>query len=177
MILIDKHKQKEKIILDTSAFISGFNPNLYNSTVLTTNEVLLEIRNAFQKELINSAILRGTLIIRTPSSFFIKRVNSLARTLGESGRLSETDKGIIALALEEQENGNSVIVYTNDYSIMNVLKKLNIKFKAVGVPQIKRVFKWRKFCPSCKKVFPASFSDEFCPICGTKLKKISIKSS
>ncbi len=164
------------VILDTSAFISGFNPNLYGSTVFTTNDVIDEVRNTFQKELINSAILHGTIAIESPSKESLENVSFLIRKLGEADRLSDTDKNIIALALDKKKEHNNVVVYTNDYSIMNVLKKLGIKYKTIGVSKIKNVLVWKKFCPSCKKIV-SSYSKEYCPICGTKLKKISLKLS
>ena len=165
------------VILDTSAFISGFNPNLYGSTVFTTNDVIDEIQDTFQKELMKSAIFHGTIVVESPSKESLESVAFLIRKLGEADRLSDTDKSIIALALDKKKEHYNVVVYTNDYSIMNVLRKLNIKFKTIGVSKIKNVLVWKKFCPSCKKIIPSSYPNEYCPICGTKLKKISLKLS
>ena len=164
-------------ILDSSAFFAGFNPNLFNGLVVITDEIFNEIKNSIQKEILEVAILSKKLLIKSPTKKSLITIENIAKRLGEHERLSNADKSLLALALDEREKyGNEckVKVYTNDFSMMNILKKLKIPFEPIGQRKIKKILQWKKFCPSCKKLYSSSYTEDVCPVCGTKLKKISV---
>ena len=93
----------------------------------------------------------------------VSKVNAVALKSGDSGRLSEVDVSVIALAIDL--NG---IVMTDDFSIQNVCSIMNIEYRSVGTEGIKRVEKWNYRCNGCGKWYKEKMND--CPICGSSMK-------
>ncbi|MEQ9714481.1 MAG: ribonuclease VapC [Candidatus Asgardarchaeum sp.] len=175
--LNEKKDEKYPIaILDSSAFFAGFNPNFFDGLVVITDEIFNEIKNSIQKEILEVAILSKKLLIKSPTKKSLITIENIAKKLGEHERLSNADKSLLALALDERKKYDEckVKVYTNDFSMMNILKKLKIPFEPIGQRKIKKILQWKKFCPSCKKLYSSSYTEDVCPVCGTKLKKISV---
>ena len=98
----------------------------------------------------------------------------LEKTISDSGdilRLSGSDKKLIALALQAIDKGKDVKLISDDYSIQNVLKILNIPFESIITEGIKGVYNWKKVCEGCKKEFDENYPFEDCEICGSKVFK------
>ena len=91
-------------------------------------------------------------------------------------RLSYADKKLLALALDllNEENAN-IKVLTDDYSMQNVLKILDIPYDSIITEGIKGVYNWVKTCEGCKKEFDADYPFDDCEICGSKVFKRRIK--
>ena len=93
----------------------------------------------------------------------IDSVRAVAKKSGDIGRLSDVDVTVIALALDLEG-----VILTDDYSIQNVAKIMNIEYKPVGMKGIKKVEKWNYQCTGCKKWFKEPSPE--CPICGHTLR-------
>jgi len=93
----------------------------------------------------------------------IDSVKAVAKKSGDIGRLSDVDVTVIALALDL---GGTIL--TDDYSIQNVAKIMNVEYKPVGMKGIKKVEKWNYQCTGCKKWFKETSPE--CPICGHTLR-------
>ena len=93
----------------------------------------------------------------------VKVVKDVAKKSGDLGRLSDIDITVIALALDLDG-----IILTDDYSIQNVSKIMNIPYKAVGTEGIKKVEKWNYRCTGCGKWFKENSPE--CPICGHAMR-------
>ncbi|XRO77803.1 type II toxin-antitoxin system VapC family toxin [Methanocaldococcus sp. 10A] len=154
-------------VLDASAIIHGYNPIIEEGLHYITQEVLEEIES--KKIIVEQALNFGKLKIMSPNKECIKKVEEVVKKTGDN--LSQQDIGILALAL----NLNAIL-YTDDYGIQNVAKKLNIEVKGVSYEPTDKDFVWRKVCEGCKKLYPVNYKEEVCEICGSPLKRKMVKS-
>ncbi len=154
-------------ILDASALINGFYSK--DSRNLMTSTTVSEIKD------LNTEILLNNLI--DEEILEIVDVNyeddfSLHETLLDSGdymRLSATDKDIVFLATKLSNEYEEVVVVTDDYSMQNTLKLMNIRYKSVLTKGIDETVSWKKICKGCKKEYPSDYEYDDCEICGSQI--------
>ena len=129
--------------------------------MITIPEVIDEIKDP------DSRLYLSLLDIRVEEAKreFVEKVKEVAKRTGDIYRLSDTDIKLLAKALEY----NAVIV-TDDYSIQNVAKKLNLRFEKVIQRGIEKEFKWVRVCIGCGR----RTENEICEVCGspTKLRRV-----
>ncbi len=161
-------------VLDASAFINGFEPkSQFNFTV---PEITDEVKDLKSKILLNQAIEEGKIIIKEPNQEFVDELDEIISKSGDDLCLSYADKKLLALVLELLNDKNTGIkVLTDDYSMQNVLKILNITYDSIITEGIKGVYNWVKTCEGCKKEFDADYPFDDCEICGSKVFKRRIK--
>ena len=160
-------------ILDASAFINGFEPKgQFNFTV---SEITDEVKDLKSKILLDQAIEDGKIIIKEPKEEFIKELNEIISKSGDDLRLSEADKKLLALALDLRCENENIKVLTDDYSMQNVLKIMDIPYDSIITEGIKGVYNWVKTCEGCKKEFDADYPFDDCEVCGSKVFKRRIK--
>ena len=160
-------------VLDASAFINGFEPKgQFNFTVSLITD---EVKDLKSKILLNQAIEEGKIIIKEPKDEFIKELNETISKSGDDLRLSEADKKLLALALDLKSENENIKVLTDDYSMQNVLRILEIPYGSIITEGIKGVYNWVKTCEGCKKEFDADYPFDDCEICGSKVFKRRIK--
>ena len=91
---------KGVVVLDTSAFLAGFDPFSLNAEQVTVPKVEEEIkRNSMIKMRFETAIESGKLKVKTPTREFSNAAKTSASKVGDSYKLSETDLQLLALAL------------------------------------------------------------------------------
>ena len=160
-------------VLDASAFINGFEPKgQFNFTVSLITD---EVKDLKSKILLNQAIEEGKIIIKEPKDEFIKELNETISKSGDDLRLSEADKKLLALALDLKSENENIKVLTDDYSMQNVLRILQIPYDSIITEGIKGVYNWVKTCEGCKKEFDSDYPFDDCEICGSKVFKRRIK--
>ena len=160
-------------VLDASAFINGFEPKgQFNFTVSLITD---EVKDLKSKILLDQAIEEGKIIIKEPKEEFIKELNDTISKSGDDLRLSEADKKLLALALDLKCENENIKVLTDDYSMQNVLRILEIPYDSIITEGIKGVYNWVKTCEGCKKEFDADYPFDDCEICGSKVFKRRIK--
>ena len=94
------------IVLDTSAFVAGFDPFSLGVEQVTVPKVEEEIRrNSMVKMRLEMAIESGKLKVKAPTQEFSNKAEASANKVGDSFKLSETDKQLLALALELKAAG------------------------------------------------------------------------
>lgn len=158
------------IVLDTSAFLAGYDPFSQTDEQVTTPKVEEEIlRNSMVKLRFQTAVESGKVKIQAPNSN--SSAKSHATKAGDTFKLSETDMQLLSLAFEFKEQGYAPQIVTDDYSIQNVAKKLGIQFIALATLGIKRQLEWIRYCPACYKQYPADSKTKDCQVCGTELKR------
>ncbi|HLC79430.1 MAG TPA: hypothetical protein VJG83_03285 [archaeon] len=124
-------------LLDAAALLNdeSFSFNIKDK-YYTTSQVFDEWKDFRSKSLAQNAFSTGSLIIQDPCQL------SIQKTFEKSGQsntvLSDPDISIVALAAEFKERGEKFIVITDDYSVQNVLKKINVKFIGVAQGEIKK---------------------------------------
>ena len=160
-------------VLDASAFINGFEPKgQFNFTVSLITD---EVKDLKSKILLDQVIEEGKIIIKEPKDEFIKELNETISKSGDDLRLSEADKKLLALALDLKSENENIKVLTDDYSMQNVLRILEIPYGSIITEGIKGVYNWVKTCEGCKKEFDADYPFDDCEICGSKVFKRRIK--
>ncbi len=160
------------IILDTSAFIGGFDPLTVPEEQYTVPEVKNElVADSMNVVRFKTAVESGKLIIKNPKSVALSEVKETSRKIGDIRYLSEADLQVLALALELKDNGLAPLIVTDDYSIQNVANKIGIKFTSLMTFGIKSRIKWTLYCPGCYRKYPSDYKDETCEVCGTELKR------
>jgi endoribonuclease Nob1 len=165
-------KPKRIIILDTSAFLAGFDPFSLRIEQVTVPLVEEEIkRNAMIKFRFETAVESGKVKIKAPTQEAQNRIQVSANKVGDSFKLSSTDLQLLSLALEFKDSGYSPQIITDDYSIQNVASELGIEFSALATFGIKRLIEWKKYCPACHKEYPINSKYKECQVCGTELKR------
>ncbi len=165
-------ESKRVFVLDTSAFVAGFDPFLTSedqyTVPLVREEILGESMLAVR---FDAATHSGKLRIKTPTAEFLIEARTHANQVGDTAFLSETDQQILALALELKSQGCSPLVITDDYSMQNVTSQMNIEFASLATLGIRRRLQWIRYCPACHKRYLADDRNRTCETCGTKLKR------
>ena len=164
--------KRRVIVLDTSAFIAGFDPLAVPEKQYTVPEVKKElIAGSMPWMRFNAAIENRKLMIRNPKSSVLQEILEASRKVGDMRYLSEADLQVLALALELKGRGLSPLIITDDYSIQNVANKIDVEFTSLLTFGIKFRFKWILYCPACFRKYPSDYKFKICEVCGTALKR------
>ena len=160
------------LVLDTSAFIAGFDPLTVSEEQYTVPEVKNElIADSMNVMRFNAAIESGKLTIKSPKNAAFDEVKEASKKVGDMRYLSEADLQVLALALELKSTGLMPLIVTDDYSIQNVANKIGIEFTSLMTFGIKHRFKWILYCPGCYRKYPPDYKFKACEVCGTELKR------
>ncbi|MFB0560677.1 MAG: NOB1 family endonuclease [Candidatus Lokiarchaeia archaeon] len=165
------YEKNEIYVLDSSALIGGYNPNLTNAQHFIAPSIFEEAIDEHSRMILNLAVSNEIVKVRTPTPASIKSVKNDAKNTGDLATLSTIDIEVLALALDLKKENRNPIILTDDYALQNVAEILGIAFKTIIREGIKQRFIWTRYCPSCKKQYPDTYSDEICEICGGKLKR------
>jgi len=158
------------VVLDTSAFIQGYNFTDPATEHYTVPLVRSEIRDEIALIRFESALSSGRIVVVTPTEASVRRLEEEARSFGESKALSETDKQLLALAVDLKLQGREPTVVSDDFSVQNTAKKLGVAYSGRAY-RITKELRWVIYCPGCKRRFAEPQEDGVCPICGTELKR------
>ena len=160
-------------VLDASAFINGFQLSSKNN--YTVPEITDEIKDFESRLKLDSALNEGLLSVKDVPSPWTSCVNTIIYESGDILRLSFPDKKLIALAYMLSQQGENVKVITDDYTIQNTLKIMDIPYSGILTDGIKGIYNWKKVCEGCKKEYPEDYKFDDCEICGSKIFKKRIK--
>ena len=160
-------------VLDASAFINGFKIDSKNN--FTVPEITAEIKDFESRLAFDMAIDEGKLVIQDVPSKYLSCVNDIISESGDILRLSLPDKKLISLAYMLSEQGENVKVISDDYTIQNTLRIMNIPYSGIITEGIKGIYNWKKVCEGCKKEYGEDYPFDDCEICGSKIYKKRIK--
>jgi UPF0271 protein len=164
--------KRRVIVLDTSAFIAGFDPLTVLEKQYTVPEVKKElIAGSMPWMRFNAAVENRKLTVRNAKSSVLQEIQEASRKVGDMRYLSEADLQVLALALELKGRGLSPLIITDDYSIQNVANKIDVEFTSLITFGIKFRFKWILYCPACYRKYPSDYKFKICEVCGTALKR------
>jgi len=168
--------EKRAIVLDTSAFIAGFDPLSVTEEVYSVPAVERELAsNSLSWTRFKTAIESRKLRLKTPSSTFLNKIKTSSKTVGDVLFLSDVDFQVLALALELKTLGRSPLIVTDDYSIQNVANQVGVEFAPLMTLGIRFRHHWILYCPACYRKYPPDYKNETCEVCGTKLKRKPLK--
>jgi len=154
-------------VLDSSAFYAGI-PFSSNEPSYITSLVYNEIDHIKKDhDAVQILIETKRLTINEPEEKFVTTSIDAAKKSGDFSNLSDEDISTIALSLQL---GAELV--TDDFTISNVAKNLNIKVIPLMTSGIKNVIIWKYYCPGCKTNFSKVTE---CPRCGNRLKRKPMK--
>lgn len=159
------------LILDTSAFIQGFDTSNPEIQLYTTPLVLGEIRDEMARIRAQNWAQTGKLVVQTPDDTSMKKVSAQAGRMGEAKALSETDLSLLALTHQLTQQGAETTLLSDDYSVQNLADELGLSYTGMITRGIKRRYQWIHYCPGCRRKFEQPQPDNTCPVCGTQLKR------
>jgi UPF0271 protein len=164
--------ERRTIVLDTSAFIAGFDPSAIDDDLYSVPLVKEELSMTSMFKLrFNAAVNGGRLKVQEPSSHYLNKVKEYSKEVGDIRSLSEADLQILALTMQLKENGYEPTIVTDDYSIQNVATKIKVDFVSLATTGIRLYLHWQLYCSACRKKYPADYEFGQCEICGTRLKR------
>jgi len=160
------------LVLDTSAFLVGFNPLSVDLKVFTVPAVEQEL-SATSMAMVRFSAARdsGRLDVRRPTESSRSRVKDESLRLGEQLVLSEADSEILALALDLKDCGLEPVVVSDDYAVQNVAETLSVAYASLATFGISYEFNWISYCPACFRRYPQTPACTECQVCGTTLKR------
>ncbi|MDH5401288.1 MAG: hypothetical protein OEY49_02250 [Candidatus Heimdallarchaeota archaeon] len=154
-------------IIDSGILINqSVIPDLHieDEVVYTTQNVLNELKSSLSRSVLILFEEKYKITVINPSLINIDSVKKTISKIGEN-KLSMQDIELLALAVELRNN-DMVIIFTDDYAIMNIAHELEItvnNIKTTGGSQ-KRRYKFK--CKSCGKYYNREQLD--CEICGSQ---------
>jgi len=152
--------------------VAGFDPFSISEEQYTVPMVREEMgRRSMPWVRFKTASESGKLKVRAPDKTFVDEVKASATIVGDTFFLSETDRQVLALALELKMRGHSPLIVTDDYSIQNVANQIGIEFASLATFGIRFRLKWIRYCPACRRKYPADYKSKKCEVCGTELKR------
>lgn len=164
--------RKRAIILDASAFISGFDPLSIKDEQYSVPTVRNELSNGSLPHLrFKTAAERGRLKVLEPDPPFMKKAKESSKEAGDARFLSQADLQILALAAQLKEGGFDPSIVTDDYSIQNVAEKMGLSFTPLVTFGIRFYLRWLLYCPACHKRYPPDYRFKQCEVCGTPVKR------
>ena len=163
---------KEVIVLDASAFISGYEMSDPGKEHYTVPSVRDEIeRDELVKIRFEVGVQTGKIRVLKPHEHYISKIRAALSRFGETGYASEADVELLALCIQLKAESKTPILLSDDYSIQNLMEHLEVQYRGMTTEGIRRRFKWSIYCPGCWRYFSEPQPSSFCPACGTKLKR------
>jgi UPF0271 protein len=164
------------LVIDTSAFIAGFDPSAVNEDTCSVPRVGDELlEDSILKMRFNASIESGKLRIINPSQKYIDIVKEASGDVGDISSLSRADIEVLALAVQLKECGYEAVILTDDYSMQNVAEKLELSFAPLANLGIRYHLSWVYYCPACGREYRANRKMTLCENCGMQLKRKPLK--
>ena len=154
-------------VLDSSAFYAGI-PFSSKEPSHITSLVYDEIKHIKKDhDAISILIETKRLMVSDPEDKFTAAAKDAAKKSGDFHNLSQEDISIIALSLQLEAE-----LITDDFTVSNVAKNLNLKVIPIMTSGIKNIVTWVYYCQGCRINFSKITE---CPNCGNKLKRRPLK--
>jgi UPF0271 protein len=151
-------------ILDTSLLLGGKDPPR-DGRWATTPEAAAEVSPGGRDARRYEDWISVGLQIRSAGSDAVTRVEDVALAAGNLARLSPADVTLAALALELQGH-----LITDDYTLLDVAKRLSITTRTVNTPGIQGALDFKPRCTGCGRWFETMPKAEECIVCGSPVK-------
>ncbi|HVM44977.1 MAG TPA: hypothetical protein VM582_03490 [Candidatus Thermoplasmatota archaeon] len=152
------------LVLDTSALLAG-RPLGPGDATLVPSAVAAELRpGGRDRRHLDMLLAAGARIVEAAPADRA-RVRAAAEVGGESGRLSEADVDVLAVALEV---GGEVV--TDDYTVLNLARRLAIPTRTIQTRGISEEYRFVPRCTGCGRFYEKMLPD--CPVCGSALKMV-----
>ncbi|MFH1224518.1 MAG: hypothetical protein V1676_01815 [Candidatus Diapherotrites archaeon] len=143
-------EQGKTLLLDSSAILNDFSFEFTPGVkYFMVPEAVSEIRDLRSRALLENGFAQRALSVREPSAGALEKAQEKARSLGV--RLSSADLALVALAIDFREAKERFEAVTDDYSLQNVLKALNLPFSGIIHGEIKAVKNFKEQYEKARK--------------------------
>ena len=173
---MDPDPKKKVIVLDTSAFIMGYDPlsiDMNHYTVPKVFEELIPETTAWLR--LKIALETGKIRLQTPSQEFSKMIDESSTATGDAHTLSSIDKQVLALSIELKDAGLHPIIVSDDYAVQNIADRLGLEYTSLSTFGISYRYEWILYCPACSRKYPTELTNRVCRVCGTHLKRRGLR--
>ncbi len=102
--------------------------------------------------------------VHVPDADAVDRVRDAAADTGDDGVLSDTDRRLVAAALELDAT-----LVTDDYAVQNVADRLGVDCRVIAQEGITERRDWQFQCAGCGRTFDDD--RDRCPVCGSGLSR------
>ncbi len=131
-------------LIDSSAVLNDFGFEFApEHEYITTSLAVREFKDLRSRHLMENALQQNLLSIEEPSKESLLAINKKVSEKGFT-KLSKTDLSILALALDLKKQGKKFILITDDYSIQNFAKILEIPFESAMRGEINKEISFKK---------------------------------
>lgn len=158
-------------VVDAGVLFSPWKIDIKDSLLVTTSNIINEIRNKPSKSRAETMILLDRMLTTDPTSEYISRARDAAARSGDISVISQNDIELVALALMLNDEGKTVVLVSTDFAVLNVtsLTGLNILDPSKKFDQ---KIVWGMRCPACHYQEKTLRRETECPVCGTQMRKL-----
>jgi len=149
----------------------GYDPLATKTEQYTVPLAIQELKTGTVRIRVETAIDLGILKVQQPTPEAKAQIDSISAELGDSSRLSHTDRDLLALCLDLNTNRSSCTLVSDDYTVQNVAEHLSIPYRTLTTHGIRYKFNWLLYCPACGKTYHPNYKEKVCVVCGTPLKR------
>ncbi len=170
--LKDVCRNGKAYVLDAAGFFASVQSSLAGK-VYTVPGVIDEVRDLESKRMLAFSVSADKVVVIKPDKKYRSRVITIARNLGEEGKLSETDIELLSLLNQLLSMGcKEVYLVSDDKSVQNVALTLGAKVLGIKYKALRKSRKYIYACPMCGYV---SNKPGICPKCGLELVRKRIR--
>ena len=131
-------------LLDSSAVLNDFGFEFSpGHNYITTSLAVSEFKDLRSRHLMENALQQNLLSIEEPEKESLQSVNEAVSKKGFN-KLSKTDISLLALALDLKKQGKKFILVTDDFSIQNFAKILEIPFESAMRGEIGKTISFKR---------------------------------
>ena len=147
-------------VLDASAFIDDYTTDDDVATVPSVREELTDGASGYRFDALEGSGMR----LHVPGEGPLTQVDRAARTTGDRTELSDTDRRLLAAAVEL---GGTLV--TDDYAMQKVADELRVAVEGIAKAGIDERRDWDYQCQGCGRVYNSH--RERCEVCGADLER------
>jgi len=167
---VKESEKRQALVLDTSAFIMGYNPLGSEDEQYSTPSVREELRPGETPRLrFEVAEASGRLKATQPPGELLEELEASGLFGQTGGELSEADREILALAVWLKREGLEPVLVTDDYDVQNVAEAAGLRYASLANLGIRYRYGWTMLCPGCGRVHPRREGAVTCRVCGATL--------
>ncbi|MFX1604749.1 MAG: hypothetical protein ACFFDD_02470 [Promethearchaeota archaeon] len=161
-------------VVDAGVLFSTWTMKVPYAHLITTNNIMVEVRNKPSKLRTEILLVLDRMQIIDPDVEYIQQTEKSATLSGDKANLSDNDLELVALALMLKAEGENVILVSMDFAVLNTASHLNISFLDPS-GRFEHEITWVMSCPACQYRSKTPSRDTDCPICGTTMKRTSLR--
>jgi UPF0271 protein len=147
-------------VLDTSLLLGGKEPP--PGRWMTTPEARAEVSPGGRDARRLDFWLAQGLEVRSGDRKSVDAVDEAGMAGGNLGRLSDADRSLLALALDQK-----AILVTDDFTMLDVASRIGVNSQTVNTEGISDTKKFQPRCTGCGRWFDAPQKRDECPVCGS----------